>query len=36
VQEQDAYDVWGVMVRSFGEGKIKAVVMMWSEVIDNE
>ena len=29
-------DVWGVMIRSFGEGKIKAVVMVWSEVIDLE
>jgi hypothetical protein len=29
-------EVWGVMVRNFGEGKIKAVVMLWREVIDIE
>jgi hypothetical protein len=29
-------EVWGVLVRIFGEGKIKAVVMVWREVIDIE
>jgi hypothetical protein len=27
---------WSVLVWIFGEGKIKAVVMVWKEVIDIE